>query len=340
MQRGRAEDFQTDNCFAALYVVLVLYIPCTPTMAGISYYFYDSKLTKASNILVPLLLLLLSSTRIQASSTDTTVPKKTQIMPIDSIPSDIRIVFSDVDGTLVHYPDLTDGIDVENNGNRILRLPTSATGMQGIISSQTFVKCHEVRSRGVKLVLVSGMRTSTLLKRLPFLPKADAYCSEAGGRIFLRKDAASDNDNNNQRSFNVKPESYEGAEARDLMPFDIVEDMEWRRKMQRVQAAGTDGYHGAELDLQTSQEMPVPIADRVGTLWDFARHLSAKGYVLDTEGYASCFRVNRKQQTQVSNDDFEELLHGHVLECPPELGTSVNLGCIDYYPVESGKKNW
>ena len=33
-------------------------------------------------------------------------------------------------------------------------------------------------------VLLTGARTATLLQRLPFLPSADAYCAENGGRIF------------------------------------------------------------------------------------------------------------------------------------------------------------
>ena len=36
----------------------------------------------------------------------------------------------------------------------------------------------------MKLVLVSGARAQTLLQRLPFLPAADAYVCENGGRIF------------------------------------------------------------------------------------------------------------------------------------------------------------
>lgn len=42
-----------------------------------------------------------------------------------------------------------------------------------------------VRSTGVLLVLITGARTSTLFQRLPFLPKADAYASENGGRLFF-----------------------------------------------------------------------------------------------------------------------------------------------------------
>ena len=33
-------------------------------------------------------------------------------------------------------------------------------------------------------VLITGARTATLLQRLPFLPSADAYVAENGGRIF------------------------------------------------------------------------------------------------------------------------------------------------------------
>ena len=33
-------------------------------------------------------------------------------------------------------------------------------------------------------VLLTGARTSTLLQRLPYLPAADAYVAENGGRIF------------------------------------------------------------------------------------------------------------------------------------------------------------
>ena len=73
-------------------------------------------------------------------------------------------MFSDADGTLVHYPELMDTIK-SVAGNQILKLPASATGMQGIISSQTLAKCQELRQTGIKFVLVSGMRTSTLLKR-------------------------------------------------------------------------------------------------------------------------------------------------------------------------------
>jgi hypothetical protein len=112
----------------------------------------------------------------EASSSAVLTPHRETTMATRDSSSDkaIHIVFSDVDGTLVHYP-VESNFDKEE-GNRILQLPSSATGMRGIISSRTLVYCRELR-REQKLVLISGMRTATLLKRLPYLPRADAYCT-------------------------------------------------------------------------------------------------------------------------------------------------------------------
>jgi hypothetical protein len=189
------------------------------------------------------------------------------------------------------------------------------------------------------------MRTSTLLKRLPYLPVADAYCSEAGGRIFHRvpsSDSAAINGDASSPTYTATPQNYDGANDKDVEPFTIVEDMEWRRQMEKLQAAGTDGFVGEEIHFQSSteQESRISVTERKGKLWEFARQLSDMGYVLDTNGYSTCFRVNRKQQTTVSAEDFDRLLHGEAIQCPSELATSTNLGCIDYYPVASGKKNW
>ena len=264
--------------------------------------------------------------------------------------NDILVVFSDVDGTLVHYPDhcSSNNANCNDDDEKLLddadssffRLPPSSTGMQGFISSQTLVTCQELRRQREKLVLVSGMRTSTLFKRLPFLPRADAYCCDAGGRIFYPVKVPP-KEKQEDDALIVHPESYPGATDNDLEPFTLVEDLEWRQKMSSPQAAGTDGYIGVEI-ATTQEKSPLPVSDRVGVLWDFARELSSQGYVLDTKGYATCFRVNRKQQHQTADADenFDQLLAGTAFPCPPGLATSTNLGCIDYYPVASGKRNW
>ena len=130
-----------------------------------------------------------------------------------------------------------------------------------------------------------------------------------------------------------QPVAFDGANQGDLAPFGIVEDMDWRRRIERE--AGTEGY---EVDGLGSDAL-VPVAERKGLLWSFARDLAAKGYVLDTNGYSTCFRVNRKQQTKVTDEEFEALLFRKVT-LPEGLATSTNLGCVDYYPAESGKKKW
>ena len=60
-------------------------------------------------------------------------------------------------------------------------LPPSSTGLQAWISLATFHAISAVRKAGHPFVLISGARTSTILQRLPFLPRADAVVTENGG---------------------------------------------------------------------------------------------------------------------------------------------------------------
>lgn len=99
---------------------------------------------------------------------------------------EILLIFSDLDGTLIHYPE-----KIPEDSDKILKLPTSSTGMKGIISSKTLTRAQEVRERGSKFILVSGMRASTLFKRLPYLPRADAYAVEVR-KIFAYLDLIRD----------------------------------------------------------------------------------------------------------------------------------------------------
>jgi hypothetical protein len=180
------------------------------------------------------------------------------------------------------------------------------------------------------------MRTQTFIKRLPFLPKADAYATEAGGRIFYPVTNL-----NNYTGTTIQPEPFDGATDEDLLAFGLVEDMEWRSDMSRDEAAGLDGYIGDSMDIflnKTSESNGVQLEKRKGNLWNFAKELSSQGFVIDHKGYATCFRVNWNQQNQVSKEDFDSL---STLDMSTNgLGTSVNLGCVDFYPISSGKKNW
>eukprot|EP00798_Chlamydomonas_sp_ICE-L_P014687 gene14687-20726_t len=91
--------------------------------------------------------------------------------------SALRILFSDIDGTIMHDPSSQDR-------DAVLVTPPSASGRQGEISTTTFHKVAKVRSQGVRFCVITGARLSTLLMRLAFLPAADAFVCENGGRIF------------------------------------------------------------------------------------------------------------------------------------------------------------
>jgi hypothetical protein len=100
-------------------------------------------------------------------------------------------------------------------------------------------------------------------------------------------------------------------------------------------ATGTEGYESDGLD---SDEL-VSVAECKGLLWDFTQILAAKGNIIDTKGYSTCFCVNCMHQTTLTEKDFETLLSCKVSH-PDGLATSTNLGCMDYYPAKSRKQNW
>lgn len=77
--------------------------------------------------------------------------------------------------------------------------------LQGVISIKTLTKLDRLRKGGVRLVLITGARLSTFLTRMAFLPAADAYVCENGGRIFYPNAAAP-------------------------VAFPIGEDMNWRQR--------------------------------------------------------------------------------------------------------------
>jgi len=110
-----------------------------------------------------------------------------------------KLIFSDIDGTLVHIADdklqrygtlSEDGrvfhLAEDSTGPVAVRpLPVSSTGTVAFISEKTLKLVAELRKKGHIFVLISGARSSTFMERLPYLPAADAYVMENGGRIFL-----------------------------------------------------------------------------------------------------------------------------------------------------------
>jgi len=255
-------------------------------------------------------------------------------------------VFSDVDGTLVHYPASVDEGNADaNDGNDLIYLPPSKTGQRGVISSKTLRLCQKLRDGGVPFVLVSGMRSTTLFQRLPYLPRADAYVSESGGRIFYPHSPLDDNVDGLVDGLLVNPKEYTGCSSSHLNPFTLVEDLDWRNEISNLLCAGSDGYSTlaprAGSDGFSTLTPPVPIEHRTGALWKHAQTLQKQGFFLDSSGYATAFRVNRKHQESDLALNFDAFLQkcNNREDIPDELGCSTNLGCVDFYPLMSGKKN-
>ena len=277
----------------------------------------------------------------------------------------IRVVFSDVDGTLVHYPAPPSSasaseLNENNNESALLRLPPSSTGTRGIISYKTLQLCQRLRQMEVlsstledeksrkkhyvKFVLVSGMRTTTLFQRVSYLPFSDAYCCENGGRIFYPEPLSPD-DSEEQGSYDkngcyvFSPPSDESSlllvgtngRGNNFQRFRLVEDMAWRQKMSEQDLAGPDAFPTT----YSASEMAIPVEQRKGKLWEFASQLKRRGWILDDRGYATCFRVHHKTQV-VPNLDIDSDLKMIV---PHGLVATENLGCVDVYPKSSGKKN-
>lgn len=228
-------------------------------------------------------------------------------------------VFSDLDGTLVHYVGDVGGRVEALDGGLGLRwspseggpavapvaaLPASSSGLVGYVSSRTLALCAAARAAGHPLVLVTGARAATALSRLPFLPECDALYVENGGRAFVapgRRPA--------------------GAAAAPPAAAPLVEDLAWR-------ATHADAAGPLDHDARPPEE-------RGGTLWAWYRELAADGWKPDAAGYTTDFRVKASAKNGKSAEDLAAVIG----RAPPGLACSFNLGSADFYPKTSGKAN-
>lgn len=222
--------------------------------------------------------------------------------------SDVAAIFSDIDGTVVHYEktmakqgyrlmtaDGTRCIDVqaeiEDSRNWIqpsvrhgvavervcwfhtptstpvwcLKVPSLTLG-GGYISEKTLDLVDELRQTfGVKFVLMTGARTSTMLMRRQSatLPTTDFDVCEGGGKQWRR---------------NGKPP----AESCDL-------DADWTQRF----AAVTGPMDQLDSDPLT----------RVGPLWDVFRILHAEGFHLDAKSFSTSFLVDLSKSRVVINKE-------------------------------------
>lgn len=138
-----------------------------------------------------------------------------------------------------------------------LLLPPTTSGARGVISRRTIELFSALRALGVKVAFISGCRVSTLLQRLPFLPAADAYVCESGGRIFYPDDSLP-------------------------TALPIREDMEWRRS--HTAAGPPDLDHLPPAARADAGSAAVP-------LWQQYRILEEAGLKMDSLNYTTAFRV-------------------------------------------------
>ncbi|CAM9558838.1 unnamed protein product, partial [Phaeothamnion confervicola] len=236
----------------------------------------------------------------------------------------VACLFSDVDGTLVHYYEGPDE-DKAPKPDVALALPASKTGRRGFISKQTLHLAARIRAAGTKFVVVSGMRYSTFADRLSFLPYADAYVIENGGRIFYPPDESSSASAGGYSDSGGSGGS--GGSGEEPLPptgplsSQLREDMDWRALL-------ADACGPPQVD-------SLPPAKRSGPLWDLYRRLRSAGWEVDTAHYHTMIRINAAQRGSGGGQELERIL----ADLPSELQRTSNFGLVDVLPAASGKRN-
>lgn len=114
----------------------------------------------------------------------------------------VKVLFSDLDGTLVHYPkefihyaDIVEEVAAtensaetatiryrDSNESRECVVLSSMTGGKAYLSLRTKHLISTLRDMGVLFVIITGARSSTYAGRRDYLPQADYEFFENGGR--------------------------------------------------------------------------------------------------------------------------------------------------------------
>jgi phosphoserine phosphatase len=221
-------------------------------------------------------------------------------------PPKLRAIFSDLDGTIVHFPAWFEEhgskivsadrparravVESRSGERRECRLLPSSTMGDGLVSERTAELVAELRAHGILFVVVTAARKSTLIERWPLLPECDAAVCETGSRIYMKS--------------------------------EDEPDVEWPRRFEHI-----TGPLDRELD----------VSDRPEPLWQFFRHLAATvdGLKCDSRSYYGCFRVDTK-----GRPDVEAALLAQIDAALPDgVAWAMNLGKYDFFPATSGKGN-
>lgn len=213
----------------------------------------------------------------------------------------LKAIFSDLDGTLVHFPVWFEAhgvrmkhrddvhhravvVDAQGEERPCRLLPRTTMG-DGVVSDRSVELVSQLRKQGIMFVIVTGARKSTVLERLQFLPDADVVVGESGSRIYIHGEL----------------------------------DEAWEQRMRPICGP---------------LEREVDVSQRPEPLWIFCRALQSAGLNVDTRAYYGCFRVDTKGDAQK-----EALLRKLMQEMPREIEWAMNLGKFDFFPATSGKKN-
>jgi len=225
----------------------------------------------------------------------------------------IKCIFSDLDGTLCHFErdTIKHGVKTTENKEmctaivrnkdgqtRACRLLPASTMGNGTVSERTIELVGKLRAHGVKFVIISGARTTTIQERLPFLPLVDAVACETGSKIFYPPDSTTEP---------VKASSW-------------MMDEEWSKRFEKVTGP---------LNTDT------PAVSRQGTLWDLFREMKALRLDPDARGYYGCFRV--KCRSPESLEILSGIISdSHKLDSMG-IAHAMNLGMYDFFPKSAGK---
>lgn len=223
----------------------------------------------------------------------------------------VHVLFSDLDGTIVHYPkefneyadiveedDVTQTAKIKYKHSGELRecvVLTSMTGGKSYLSVKTKQLIETLRDLGVCFVIITGARSSTYIARKAKLPPADYEFFENGGRML--KDG-------------------------------------------RLEPTWTDQFAnqiGPVLDrTEILPDLPPP-EQRQGSLWSLYNILLNDGWKIDSRHYVTNFRVDVNKSTGKTADDFKAVVAREL--SARNLASSFNLGKADIYPDSSGKAN-
>lgn len=226
-----------------------------------------------------------------------------------SVGPPLRAVFSDLDGTLVHYQksfelhgcrivrsDSTSAVVASPAGEeRRCRVVRSSTLGIGLVSERTCDLVDALRAEGVLFVVVTAARKSSLLERWPLLPACDVRVCESGSRIYIEDTL--------EREFASRFEHITGPLER-------------------------------ELDPEARPEL----------LWAWYRYLGQRlptELKRDARSYYGMFRVDTRGHLERHVPSQHEAALAALItsEMPPELSSASNLGMVDFFPSASGKGN-